>query len=69
MSDIERQVLQLSHVDLLRNLKVDSDILGILYKEGILTEHMVQIIQVCITLQKHAFSNIPKILPRKNKIF
>ena len=46
MSDIERQVLQQNHVDILRNLKLDSDILGSLFEKGILTEHMVQVIQV-----------------------
>ena len=46
MSDIHRQVLQQNHVDLLKNLKLDSDILGILYEKGTLTEHMVQVIQV-----------------------
>ena len=48
MSNIERQVLQQNHIDLLRNLKVDSEVLGILYEKGILTEHMVQIVQVNI---------------------
>lgn len=64
MSDIHRQVLQQNHVDLLKNLKLDSDILGILYEKGTLTEHMVQVIQTRPTDQDK-INELLQLLPKR----
>lgn len=64
MNDIERQVLQQNHVDILRNLKLDSDILGALFEKGILTEHMVQVVQSRPTDQDK-INELLQLLPKR----
>lgn len=66
MNDAQKKVLRQHHGDILKNLVIDQDVLGFLLHRDILTESLVQTIQVTVTkdLDHGCFNIMVKIILR-----